>query len=1468
MDPEEAVPDVGRALRGLASRMEAYESQQVRIGQVLDSILSRLPVTPAVAEIPPAVVVPLPAMPPAREPRIPPPPRYSGNPQACRGFVTQCQIQFEFQPSQFSCERAKVGYVMSRLEGKPLEWATSLWESQSPLTFDVKEFLQMFRTIFDAPGRVATASSRLLQIRQGSLGASEYAIDFRTLMAETSWNEEAYKAVFYQGLSSRLKDDLVSRDLPDSLEDLIALAIKVDTRLKEHQADKERNKKSHPVLAPRFQNPMMPPSSPQFTSSPSEEPMQLGKARLSAQEKLRRRLSGLCLYCGGQSHLAVSCPVKLGNTPASSKTIVSFAGSIVPKSAEQSHQFHVPVQIRLPSQAIPVSAFLDSGAAGNFMDLAFAKKVGISLFPVTPPIRVLAIDDRPLSTDTITLTTGELSVQIGALHLEKMSFLIIPCPSSPVVLGLPWLRLHNPSIDWSSGQISRWSQYCQRHCLILRPLQRVTVSSTSLSALPSVYRDFSDVFCKKSAEFLPPHRRYDCPIDLLPGIMPPRGRTYPLSPAETAAMKEYISENLQRGFIRPSTSPAGAGFFFVEKKDGGLRPCIDYRGLNKITVKNRYPLPLISELFDQLKGAKIFSKLDLRGAYNLIRIREGDEWKTAFNTRDGHYEYLVMPFGLCNAPAVFQEFVNDIFRDLLGKSVVVYLDDILIFSQDLETHRSQVKEALSRLRENSLFAKLDKCTFEVPKISFLGYIISSRGFEMDPAKVSAIQKWPLPQSTKAIQRFIGFANYYRQFIKGFSSRIAPILSLIRKGGRPNCWPPVALEAFQSLKDAFISASVLRHPEPHLPFFIEVDASDVGAGAILSQRHSADGKLHPCAYFSKKFSSAEQNYDIGNRELLAVKLALEEWRHLLEGASHPVTIYTDHKNLEFLQSLKRQNPRQARWSLFFSRFHFVLTYRPGTKNRKADALSRSFSPEDRLPIEREPIIPPSRIIASVLPQFAEQILLSQSAAPPDTPIGMAFVPPELRLPILQQTHSSKQAGHPGSEKTLELLQRLVWWPTIRKDVRDFVAACTVCATTKASHSRPCGLLHPLPVPSRPWTHLGMDFIVELPPSCGNTVIWVVIDRFSKMAHFVPLRKLPSAVELAQLFIQHIFRLHGFPVEIVSDRGSQFVSRFWRSLCKSLGVSLQFSSAYHPQTNGAAERVNQALEQFLRNHVSLCQDDWSDLLPWAEFAHNNASHSSTGRSPFLSVYGQHPLAFPQDFLLSKVPAADDLAAHMSVIWAATKSNLEKSSLIHKTFADRRRKPSPPYKVGEKVWLSSKNIRLKVPSPKLGPKFLGPFSISEVINPVAVRLQLPPEMRIPNVFHVSLLKPVVLNHFSSAQSPPSAVLVDGQQEYEVEKILDSRLSRGSLQYLVQWKGFGPEECSWEKDSDVHASRLVKAFHGQFPQKPWPSGPVAPRGGGVLSGIGDAPYLACGGVLPPGAANPRWRRPGLHVGARTPAR
>lgn len=263
-------------------------------------------------------------------------------------------------------------------------------------------------------------------------------------------------------------------------------------------------------------------------------------------------------------------------------------------------------------------------------------------------------------------------------------------------------------------------------------------------------------------------------------------------------LKDYIDDNLKKGFIRPSTSLAGAGIFFVEKKDHSLRPCVDYRELNKITVKKRYPLPFVPELFQRLGTAVIFTKLDLRGAYNLIHIREGDEWKTAFRTRFGHFEYLVMPFGLCNSPATFQHFVNDIFCDYLDLYVIVYLDDILIFSSTVDDHCRHVQNVLTRLRQHGLYAKPEKCEFELQSIQFLGLIISVEGIKMDPQKVTAILDWPAPVDKKGVQRFIGFANFYRKFIRGFSAIIAPITELTKQGTR-FLWSPKVQSAFEALK---------------------------------------------------------------------------------------------------------------------------------------------------------------------------------------------------------------------------------------------------------------------------------------------------------------------------------------------------------------------------------------------------------------------------------------------------------------------------------------------------------------------------------------------------------------------------------------------------------------------------------------------------------------------------------------------
>ncbi len=462
----------------------------------------------------------------------------------------------------------------------------------------------------------------------------------------------------------------------------------------------------------------------------------------------------------------------------------------------------------------------------------------------------------------------------------------------------------------------------------VRPCLATSVESPASAfspKIPACYHDYLDVFSKTKATQPPPHRPWDCAIDLLPNAIPPKSKIYPLSHQESQAMEDYTEEALNSGFIHLSTSPAAAGFFFVEKKDGGLRPCIDYCGLNNVTAKFRYLLPLVSAVLEQLRGAKIYTKLNLRSAYNLIRIKEGDEWKTAFLTTRGHYEYLVMPFGLANSPSVFQSFINEIFKDILNQYVIAYVDDILIYSKS--EHIEHVRTILSRLLKHQLYVKAEKCEFHVQNTTFLGYHISHQGVEMDTSKIQAVTECPQPSTIKEIQRFIGFANFYRCFIRNYSMIASPLTSLLK--GKPSKlkWMNEATSAFTKLKSSFTSAAILKHPDPNLPFVVEVDASDCGIGAVLSQRHGQLAKLYPCAYFSRKLTSAERNYDVGNKELLSMKAAIEEWRHWLEGAIHPFQVITDHKNLEYVKSAKRLNPHQARWSLFFSRFQFTVTYRP-------------------------------------------------------------------------------------------------------------------------------------------------------------------------------------------------------------------------------------------------------------------------------------------------------------------------------------------------------------------------------------------------------------------------------------------------------------------------------------------------------------------------------------------------------------
>ena len=1166
---------------------------------------------------------------------------------------------------------------------------------------------------------------------------------------------------------------------------------------------------------------------------------------------------------------------------------------------------------------------VDSGAMSSFIDLSFAQSLNLVLVPKSNPVNVVAFDGNPAGT---ILSECTVTLEIGH-HSETITLDVTNLGHYPIILGMPWLKLHDPAIIWSKYRLIFNSDFCHSNCLSSRsvvhavvehplipvsrssPLSSVSTDSVpartpvlslvssapsdsfisapsdSVSSLPPVitqyYTDFLDVFSEKESNTLPLHGPHDHQIPLVDGKAPPFGPIYPLSRTELQVLSDYLKENLEKGFIRPSSSPAGAPILFVKKKDGSLRLCVDYRGINKITIKNRYPLPLINELLDRLSHARVFTKLDIRNAYNRIRIASGDEWKTAFRTRYGHFEYLVMPFGLTNAPASFQSLINNTLREYLDVFAVVYLDDILIFSSSFEQHINHVRLVLERLRNAGLYVKSEKCEFHVDHVEFLGFCINPSGITMDPKKVSAIMDWPSPKSVHDVQSFLGFANFYRRFIHDYSRLTLPLTSLLKKGVVFQ-WTPSAQDAFDELKKKFSSSPLLCVYDPSLPCVVESDASDFAIGAVLNQLGD-DQKLRPIAFFSRKLLPAEVNYDVHDKELLSIVECFKLWRHYLEDASHQIIVYSDHNNLQYFMGNKPLNRRQARWALALSSFNFSIQYRPGSKNARADALSRrpdfAFKEEgnDKQPISKifdqsplAPVIPVPTISASSVSvsvsisdnsELRSQILKLYSEDPEVATIFSALKNPKLatsrlktllshyvysihaesklllfdnrvyipqntkiKLDILNMFHDSSVSGHLGRSKTLELVSRQFYWPGMRRFVNRYVFNCVICRRAKPSRQEPSGHLHPLQIPERPWSSISMDFITGLPVSDGHNSILVVVDRFSKMSHFIPCSDSITAKELSFLFLQHIFRLHGLPKDIVSDRGPVFTSKFWQELLKQFNVKSNLSTAFHPQTDGQTERINSVLEQYLRIYVNYQQDNWSSLLPFAEFSYNNAEQSSTQKSPFFSNYGYHPSLHFNQVTSSSVPASDDLIQQLRALHEEIKSEVSLAQQQQALYYNQHHRPTPDYKINDFVFLSARNISTLRPSKKLDHKHLGPFKITNRIGSHAYRLELPASMKIHPVFHVSLLTPASNSDLPDFPErliqPPPPVEVKGQEEWVVREILDSRRHGRSrkLQYLVAWEGFpDPSDNSWEpKENVVNAPELIRAFHSKYPRKP----------------------------------------------------
>ena len=815
---------------------------------------------------------------------------------------------------------------------------------------------------------------------------------------------------------------------------------------------------------------------------------------------------------------------------------------------------------------ISLEALIDSGATANFIDSTLLEEVKHTLRPdFCPPVRdakyrILAPGGDRLSCDVDLQAPQMANTTTTVLRIMELE-------TAKLILGLPWLQLHNPSVDWTSGTLTlrntelletamdeavqaleflnltenmdneEGGESCEFLALIgaLAP-----TAAKPPGTLPDRYQDLSYVFSKDEAEKLPPHRPgLDHDFTLKPGTKPPFGPIYNLSEEELKALREYIDKMLELGFIRVSKSPAGSPMLWVRKKDGTLRPCVDYRGLNAITIPNRYPIPLISEILNRLSTAIVFTKLDLRGAYNLIRIKEGMEWMTAFRTRFGSFEYLVLPFGLRNAPATFQSYIDSCLRPYLDHFVVVYLDDILIYSGDVNAHTDQVRQVLQSLGEWGLFCKLEKCEFDVTSVEFLGYIISPQGIQMDPARLATIREWPAPGALREMQSFLGFCNFYRRFIHKYSF-VAMGMTNLTKGKQVFQWNRAAESSFQDLKSKFEAAPILIHFLPQKKSWLECDASGYALAGIISQRGD-DNHLHPIAFYSRKFIAAEINYTTFDQELLAIVESVKHWRHYLEGAQHTVTILSDHNNLRYFMTTRTLTRRQARWAITLSTIDFEIVHRPGSKN-PADGPSRRPDYIAGAPEEQQAILPMTNevdnlvllhgeedimhlmlsvakeqlyaVFISVLDELSEvsthlteetpgtevdlqsEIKSAQGRYP--APQGIDFVlvdglwthkgsqlwiPPDekLKMALFREFHDSPIAGHFGRDKTVLALKRMFFWTGMDADVEDYVLSCLACQRNKPDRIKTSGELAPLPVPGRPWGSIAMDMITDLPNS---------------------------------------------------------------------------------------------------------------------------------------------------------------------------------------------------------------------------------------------------------------------------------------------------------------------------------------------------------------------------------------------------
>ncbi|UYV73036.1 K02A2.6-like [Cordylochernes scorpioides] len=795
--------------------------------------------------------------------------------------------------------------------------------------------------------------------------------------------------------------------------------------------------------------------------------------------------------------------------------------------------------------------------------------------------------------------------------------------------------------------------------------------------------------------------------------IPIRKNPYRVSLREREIINNQIDKMLKKGIISHSSSPWASPVILVKKKDGTFRFCVDYRNLNSITVKDQYPLPRIDDCFDSLHGSRYFTSLDLCSGYWQVEVEEQDREKTAFVTPDGLYHFNVLPFGLCNGPATFERLMDNILRTHKWKICLCYLDDVIVFSEDLPSHLTRLKTILGCLRKAGLTLNLSKCRFAYEELLLLGHVGSKEGITPDPEKIASIKDFPALKTIKNVRAFLGLCSYYRRFIKEFSKIAYPLQILTRKN-QPFVWGKEQESSFLTLKEKLSSPEVLTHCDPNKPIGLHTDASDQGLGAVLIHK-------------------AETNYSTTEKECLAIIWAIGKFRPYLYGRKF--IVYTDHHSLCWMAKAKKLSGRLARWSLELQAYDFTINYKSGKTHLDADGLSRCPIPDNikilQINYNTEDYDAYIKKINNMIDQhpnsYGENFtkhngkIYKNNPTPTGNP-WLLVIPKTKQLELLEQMHDHPTSGHMGIKRTYSRIKDKYFWPSMFKTVEKYVSSCPECQFRKAPSQQPSGQLQPIPPASRPFERIGIDLLGRFPKSInGNRWIVVCTDYYSRHVETAALPR-GTATEIADFFLKKIVLRHGAPKILISDRGSSFLSKLLTQVLKICNTIHKKTTSYHPQTNGQTERMNRTLTDMISMYIDEKHQNWDEILPFVTFAYNSSVQETTGYSPYFLIHGREPLTFlDSTFDWPEVPPKpgdfDDYISNLLTIveeskkisMARTMARQDKSKHVY----DKHRREvnfSPDDLV--LIWTPIRKIGR---ADKLQKNYIGPFKIIRKTSPV---------------------------------------------------------------------------------------------------------------------------------------------------------